>query len=107
MEVFLSFLSENFREYRIILAMDNASWHSSKTHIDNIIPLFQPAYSPEVNPAERVWKHIRENGGFKNRTFDTLAEVEQCLCEAVNNILDRQTVKSLTGFNWIMKTVIG
>jgi transposase len=105
MEVFLQALSENFSEYRVILAMDNASWHSSKIHIDNIVPLFQPAYSPEVNPAERVWKHIRENGGFKNRTFATLADVEQCLCHAVVNILDKETVKSLTGFSWVMKAV--
>jgi transposase len=44
----------------MILAMDNASWHSSKIDAGNIVPLFQPAHSPELNPAERVWKHIRE-----------------------------------------------
>jgi hypothetical protein len=108
MEIFLKALSENFQQYRVILAMDNASWHNHKIVIDNIVPLFQPAYSPEVNPAERVWKHIRINGGFKNRTFDSLAEMELHLCAAVIDILDdKETIKSLTGFRWVMKAILG
>jgi hypothetical protein len=108
MEFFLKSLSENFYQYRIILAMDNASWHSRKTDIDNIVPLFQPAHFPEVNPAERVWKHIRENGGFKNKTFDSLNDVEISLCSAVRNILEnKETIKSLTGFKWITNAILG
>ena len=38
-----------------------------------------PPHSPEVNPAEHVWEHIRENGGFKNKTFETIRDVEQKL----------------------------
>jgi hypothetical protein len=107
MEVFLSSLSETFQEYRIILAMDNASWHSNRIDSDNIVPLFQPAHSPEVNPAERVWKHIRENGGFKNRSFDNLTDVELSLCDAVTDILEnKETIKSLTGFTWVMDAIL-
>jgi len=65
MSLFLDMFSEKFSDYRIILAMDNASWHSKKKDIENIVPLFQPPHSPELNPAEHVWEHIRENGGFK------------------------------------------
>ena len=82
-----------------IIAMDNASWHSKENDIENIVPLFQPAHSPELNPAEHVWEYIRENGGFKNQTFATLPEVEQNLCVTVQNLLDdKEKVKSLTGF---------
>ena len=108
MDIFLKLLSEKYPEYRIILAMDNASWHSSKIDIDNIVPLFQPAHSPEVNPAERVWKHIRESGRFKNKTFDSLADVEMAICNAVNDILgNKDTIKSLTGFWWIKNAILG
>ena len=108
MDIFLKLFSENYPEYRIILAMDNASWHSSEISIDNIVPLFQPAHSPELNPAERVWKHIRESGCFKNKTFDSLADVETAICTAVNDILsNRETIKSLTGFGWIKNATLG
>ena len=86
----------------MIIAMDNASWHSKENDIENIVPLFQPAHSPELNPAEHVWEYIRENGDFKNQTFATLPEVEQNLCVAVQNLLDdKKKVKSLTGFRWV------
>ena len=57
------------------MAMDRASWHKIEK-CDHTVPLFQPPYSPEVNPVENLWHHIREDGGFKNTTFKTLKEVE-------------------------------
>ena len=67
-------------------------------------PFFQPAYSPEVNPVENLWHHIREDGGFKNKTFKTLDEVELKLAEKLKN-LDKKTVKSITLYNWIKKAI--
>ena len=90
------------------MGMDNAAWHSRRIdeQIDNIVPLFQPAYSPELNPAEHIWHYIRENGGFKNRTFDSLQEVEDSLCAAVNTLLTNKTkIKSITGFGWIVDRI--
>jgi len=102
MDIFLEHVSENFSNYRIIMAMDRASWHTSLKagKFDNIVPLFQPAYSPELNPVENLWHHIREDGGFKNATFNTLEEVELKLAEKLKN-LDEMTVKSITLFTWI------
>jgi transposase len=85
--------------------MDNASWHKSdiSKKIDNIVPLFQPAHSPEVNPAEHMWQHIREKGEFKNKTFNSIEEVEDNLVMAVTSLVaDKNTVKSITGFKWIL-----
>jgi transposase len=106
MEVFINMMSEQFIDYRIIMAMDNASWHNSNIEIENIVPLFQPPRSPEVNPAEHIWEYIRENEGFKNRTFNTLEEVEINLCKAAEKLLiDKERVKSLTGFDWVLKAI--
>jgi transposase len=66
--------------------------------------LFQPPYSPEVNPIESLWHHIREKGKFKNATFHSLEEVESWLVEVISK-LDKDTLKSITLFNWI-KTAI-
>jgi transposase len=68
--------------------------------------LFQPAYSPEVNPAEHIWQHVRENGNFKNRTFDSMEDVERQPVIAVNTLLsDKEAVKSITGFHWIVEAL--
>jgi transposase len=106
MDIFMSEFSKEFTNYNVIMAMDNASWHSCRRKTSNIVPLFQPAYSPEVNPAEHIWQYVRENGNFKNKTFDSMEEVERQLVIAVNTLLaDKETVKSITGFHWILEAL--
>jgi transposase len=108
MDIFLKEFSAQFPDYRVVMGMDNAPWHSDRMseHKENIVPLFQPAYSPELNPAEHIWRYIRENGGFKNHTFNSMKEVEDSLCTAVNTILtDRNRIKSITGFKWILNAI--
>ncbi|MDR2653598.1 MAG: transposase, partial [Prevotellaceae bacterium] len=40
------------------------------------LPLFHPPYSPELNPAEHIWHYIRESDSFKNKTFQSMNDVE-------------------------------
>jgi transposase len=110
MEIYLEEFSKQFPDYRVVMGMDNASWHSSNisSKLDNIVPLFQPAYSPELNPAENVWHYIRESGHFKNRTFKSMNELEEQLIVATNSLLaDRKKIKAITGFRWIKKALEG
>ena len=110
MDIYLEEFSKQFSDYRVIMAMDNAAWHNSRfsQKTDNILPLFQPPYSPEVNPAEHIWHYIRENGYFKNKTFNSIKEVEDQLCLAVNTLLaDKEKVISITCFSWIKKVISG
>lgn len=59
--VFQSFLDEAARfispiRKRNILILDNASWHRNKKHNWHFFEaLFLPAYSPDLNPIERIW----------------------------------------------------
>jgi len=106
MNIFMKGLSNKFKRYRIIMAMDRASWHTGdKTKkLENIVPLFQPSHSPELNPVENLWHHIRENGQFKNNTFNSIEDVQNKLVEELNK-LDKKTVKSITLFDWIYKAI--
>lgn len=99
-------ISDEFTNYRIIMAMDRASWHTGEKakKWDNIVPLFQPAYSPELNPVENLWHHIRENGKFKNTTFKSMEAVEERLSYELIN-LDKKTVKSISLFHWINSAI--
>ena len=85
----------------ILLVMDNAIWHKSKTlEVPNNIGFaFIPPYTPEMNPIEQVWAEIRKRG-FKNRAFKTLEAVIDQLQEVIQG-LDRFTLKSIVRRDWI------
>ena len=46
-----------------VIQLDNGRFHSAKslTIPDNIVLLFQPPYSPDLNPIEGLWKWMRED----------------------------------------------
>jgi len=102
MDIFMDEFSEYFSNYRIVLAMDGASWHTGDKvkKWDNIVPLIQPPYSPKLNPVENIWHHIREEYQFKNTTFKSMEEVENKLSFALSD-LKQNAVKSITSFKWI------
>jgi transposase len=60
-----------------------------------IVPL--PAYTPELNPTERLWPLVKE--GVANRAHDTLATLEQEVCGRCQRITAAQ-VTALTNYHW-------
>jgi hypothetical protein len=84
MNCFLKLLSECYSQYRIVLILDKAGWHTSH-HLQlpgNIRILHLPAYSPELNPVELLWRETRAKY-FNNRIFNSLDEVEDTLVLAL------------------------
>jgi hypothetical protein len=66
-----------------------------------------PARSPELNPVESLWKHIRENY-FGQKVIDSLQEVEARLCKAFRVLGEQpEVVKSLCGYGWIQAISTG
>ncbi|MBK8444894.1 MAG: transposase [Sphingobacteriales bacterium] len=47
-------------EFKILL-LDNGAFHHSRQLVipKNIHLLFAPPYSPELNPAEMIWRYIK------------------------------------------------
>ena len=62
MNLFLRKKSECYPDDKILIIMDGAGWHKSKNLIvpENIEILHLPPYSPELNPVERLWQHIKK-----------------------------------------------
>lgn len=85
MNCFLSQLTMQYKKYRIVLLLDKAGWHvSSKIELpENILLMHLPAYSPELNPVELLWREIRKKY-FHNKIFNSLDEVEDCLSAALS-----------------------
>ena len=44
-----------------------------------------PPYYPELNPVERFWQCIK-NHTIKNMVFGSLEEIENAVCDFVNNL---------------------
>jgi hypothetical protein len=70
MDLFVAQVAEDFAEYLIVRQLEQAGWHRTKEWQvpEHIRVLFQPAYSPEVNPGEHLWEDIREKY-LHNRVF--------------------------------------
>jgi len=103
MNVFLDELSKAYPNDYILLPADGAAWHRSKGLIipKNIKLLQLPPATPKMNPIEQIWKEIRKRG-FRNELFLTLDMVVDRLCDTICS-LSPDTVKSITGRNWILK----
>lgn len=102
MNVFLEKLSSEYSQDFIILVCDGATWHKANALIipSNILLLYIPPATPEMNPIEQIWKEIRLRG-FRNEVFQTLDKVIERLCETICS-LSHDTIKSITGRDWIL-----
>ncbi|MBD2451260.1 transposase [Nostoc sp. FACHB-152] len=87
-----------------ILQIDQAPAHTSSKirWPENIIPLFQPPSSPELNPIERLWQLLKKP--LKNQLFSSL----QTLRERIQEIFDQLTfeqVISVSSYNFILEAL--
>ncbi|MEH2409311.1 IS630 family transposase [Nostoc sp.] len=69
---FLDALSQELRDYMALIQMDQASTHQALalSWPENLIPIFQPVHSPQLNPIERLWQFIKHQ--FKGENFSNL-----------------------------------
>lgn len=100
MNLFLEQVSKDFSGYFVVMQTDQAGWHKSKSLKipENIRLLFQPAYSPELNPVEHIWDELREKF-TKNIVFKSLEQVMSAICKGINQLSSNlERVKSMTCF---------
>jgi len=106
MSAFLDHVSQCHADDYIVMVLDGASSHRSHDlRIPGNMALVRlPAYSPELNPAERLWEEIREKE-FANRVFDSLgAAIAQAARGLKRLELMPDGLRSLTGWPWILES---
>jgi hypothetical protein len=64
--------------------------------------LFGPAYSPEVNPIERLWGYLKEQ--LKWLRFDNIEELRAAVQKELKN-LTNEIIASLTGWQFILEAI--
>jgi len=81
---------------------DGAPGHRSAEVAAVGFPLvIQPAYAPELNPAERVFEELRR--AVEGRTYPTLAaKVAAITAELLKLEADPQRVRRLVGWSWLI-----
>jgi len=102
---FINALSEQLGETVAVIQMDRAPAHRAQV-IDwpeNIIPIFQPAHCPELNPIERLWQFIKTL--WKNENFASLDALRVRVHQQLNQ-LSVQQVQSLTSFDFILDALL-
>ena len=103
MSIFLKHTASQFPEDYCIIVLDGAGWHiAHKLSVpDNMQLIFLPPYSPELNPVEHIWEHVREYD-FRNDALPDLQAVEDRLMTGIRNLIDSpDLVRSMTMFNWM------
>ena len=84
--------------YKIELT-DNFKKEAKKLIIpENITLVFLPPYSPELNPAEKIWAKYKR--AFSNKFYECLEDVEDFITEAVNDTCKKE-VMSICGFSYV------
>ena len=78
-QIFLDEVNREIGDRKIIMVLDNATWHKTKKlEWRNIEPFYLPPYSPDYNPIERLWLVL------KARYFsDWIAKSQEQLTERV------------------------
>ena len=85
---FLRQLLEAHSERRVILVLDNASYHRTKAvraslddHCDHVFVAWLPKYSPELNLIEGLWGYLKKSA-LNNYFYGTIESLEAALHEA-------------------------
>jgi transposase len=97
---FLAAFAQEMGEARVGLVLDGSGAHRAAIPWpEQVVPVPLPRYSPELNPAEQIFRVLRAT--LANRIFATLAELETTITASIQPYWDQPAlVQRLTGYPW-------
>ncbi len=106
MQIFLDAFSKTLPDDEIaVMFADQAGWHGANAlKIPANVRLLQiPAYTPEVNPIERVWLYLKERY-LSHRLHDDYDSIVDAACSAWNKLrAESGRIASLCTYPWLEK----
>lgn len=101
-QIFLNEFAKVYPASLNILVLDNGRFHQAKSLQipDNIVLLFLPPYSPELNPIERLWQDIKAKL-FEN-VFTSIKEMQHKLTDILRKYT-KTTIESITSYDYLTK----
>jgi transposase len=102
-QCFLEYISvQNPEEFKILLLDNGAFHHAKKLNLpDNMALLFLPPYSPELNPAEKMWRYFKDRVSMI--AYNNLEMLQNQISDIIQN-LTTSTVKSICGNQFYRNT---
>lgn len=103
-EQFLQLVSEQFPDSLNLIQLDNSGAHTAASIVipENILLVFQPPYSPQLNPIERLWQYLKDDLAWTR--YDTLEELRLDVRDLLSYLCP-QTIVSLTGYEFILSAL--
>jgi hypothetical protein len=98
---FLATVREEWPDERIGIVLDGSGSHRGEKVVwpEGIVPLSLPPYSPELNPAEQVFRHLRKR--LANEIFATIEEIKDALTRELQRFwADPKVVTRMTTYPW-------
>lgn len=104
-QIFLDKLSQEYPDNLNVVQLDNGKFHQSyQLKIPhNILLIFQPPYSPELNPIERIWQHIKQELSWE--IYENLDEIKEKVRAFINEF-SHHTIASITGWDYIRSALV-
>lgn len=103
-QIYLDEFSKAYADSLNVMLLDRGRFHQAqKLRIPhNVVPVFLPPYSPELNPIERLWEDI------KDEISDELYPTIEALMDTVASILNgytKKAIQSLTAYPYLIEAV--
>jgi transposase len=102
-QYFIDYMAQqNAAEFKILI-LDNGAFHHAKTlNIpSNIALLFLPPYSPELNPAEKMWRYFKDRVSMI--AYNSIEMLQNQISTIIKN-LTTENVKSICGNQFYKNT---
>lgn len=101
---FLDALSLALGDDIALIQLDQAKAHQALAlnWSENLIPVFQPAHAPELNPIERLWQFLKAQ--LKGENFASLTVLKARIQQLLDELMPEQII-SLTSYDFILEAL--
>ncbi len=103
-QIFVNAFAHHYQATLNIVVMDNGSCHKAKSLVtpDNVICVFLPPYSPELNPIERLWRDLKDQ--LAGLLAAQLEELEHHVAALIRQS-SKAAIQSLTAYPYFVQAI--
>jgi len=105
--VFLRQFGQYYAESLNIVLLDQAPAHvAQRVKVpENVVLVWLPAYSPELNPVERLWEDLKRHiDVLHDQVRSSLTALQEHVADLVQRYA-AETIASLTGYAYLVEAV--